>query len=169
MTINSPTVLPIDYLTAKTPKYVSVRLLAQLAKMSHQVSRDLRPNQCQYNKYFDRRIWTMRRFSVEQLIYADLLVLVTLPIGRNAEKYNKLLPWACSRFGALHITKHALTIDENCIPNTNSIHRAKSATWLGNYPCRFKVPKASSEDKRTLHETDLYKKKRTTSPRHENF
>lgn len=94
MTIDSRIVLPIDALTATTPKALRAQILTQLATMSSKVPGKLRQNKRRYKHYFDPNFWTMPKFSFGQFVYVDSPPLVTLPTDSNSDQYKKVLPGA---------------------------------------------------------------------------
>lgn len=98
VTIDGPTALLTDALTATTPEALRTRFLAHLASMSPKVSGKLQNWQRPYKDYFDQQIRTMPKIHIGQMVYGHRPPFATSSTGNSSDNYNKLLTKAYGPF-----------------------------------------------------------------------
>lgn len=121
----SATTLLHDTPTAPNLEGLPQKLLHLDAAMRDQVSNKMTTQKGKYKRYFDENVPTLLTFAIEDQFYVNRPPLTLVAETKNTlVRSTKLLPITMEAVTDINVKRHAITIDDDGIPNTISINRA---------------------------------------------
>lgn len=112
-------------LAGQTQKFSLQNIFHQVSAAHEKLSNTLTNPQDNSKQYFDKKVQTLLSFIIGQQVYACRSPLASLDEEKRNTK-GKDNPFSCTKGGltVVNVKSHAITTDENSIPDTISIDKA---------------------------------------------